>query len=245
MFDLTCVQLNEKLRHRLPIFLFIRCFLFLLELVNWTVGITLMSSIPVFLQSSTAAECLEHFMDTLLDQYETYALGYGLNLLIIAVIFLAFLDPLGCCGTSSFYKERKKRKERALKQARDSLYMEDNGESGLAYEAIENAHPNDSDHDKIAEMSSWYQIIDKLLCCMRENKNTSVQTQIASALAVLFENEIDLVLTDVLAAFKLVQEQQKVKLKDVYKCDKTLCTENSLTVMMRNVSIYENKCNMI
>ena len=211
--------------------------MFALEVVIWIVGVVFTSCGPWLIQGTP---CSQHAMDTILAGQRTYIICYGVFLLFAALLFLAFMDPLGCCGTSVFSKEHRNLKLSQNVQKDNSLEKnlanveESQARSVAAQDQSNPQHPG---------LSFWLKVVNSLLCCFRNRGATSnhksIEEQIALALAVLFENEDDLVLTDVWAAFILVRNHHKQNLSKVSASGTHTYVDNELVAMMRRVSTYD------
>ena len=181
--------------------------------------------------------CLQNAMDTILAGQRTYIVFYGIFLLFAAVLFVAFMDPLGCCGTSVFSKEHRNLKLSQNVQEDSSLRKKT---ADVEESQTRSTSRNDQSNPQHPGLSFWLKVVTSLLCCFRNrgatNNHKSIEEQIALALAVLFENQDDLVLTDVWAAFILVRNHHKHKVSNGASGTQT-CVENELVAMMRRVSV--------
>ena len=210
--------------------------MYMLEVIIWIVGVVLISCGPWMVQ---VMPCSQQAMDAILGGQRVYIVFYGIFLLFSAVLFVAFMDPLGCCGTSIFSKEHRNLK---LSQnvKKDILGMKT--ESVEEPQARSTSVPNHS-NPQHPGLTFWLKVVSSLLCCFRSrnggstNNHRSIDEQIALALAVLFENQDDLVLTDVWAAFILVRNHHKQKVSQVGESETQTCVENELVAMMRRVSM--------
>lgn len=199
-------------------------------------GVALTSSGTRLMQGTP---CSQQAMDEILTGQWTYTIWYGIFLLIIALLFLVFMDPLGCCGTSVFSQEHRKLSRNVHKDNSQGGKNTANTDVAQAKSAVDHEQGN---HEHPGH-SFWLKVVNSLLCCFRNrgvaSNHKSIEEQIALALAVLFENQDDLVLTDVWAAFILVRNHHKQKLsRDSASAAGTeTCVENELVAMMRRVSL--------
>ena len=79
--------------------------MFLLEVGVWIVTVALTSSGTRLMQGMPQSQ---QAMDSILTAQWTYTIWYGIFLLLMAFLFLVFMDALGCCGTSVFSQEHRK-----------------------------------------------------------------------------------------------------------------------------------------
>ena len=195
-----------------------------------------MSLISVDRWISGSRECPDEVVDRIHNGVKAFNFCYGISLLLMFILFVAFMDPLGCCGTTSFYWEHKKRRIASSPITNHIHVVSRSLSVRYSTTRLGRFQPG---------QKFWTRVLNRVLCCVWAKKNdnyASLESQIALALAILFENQTDLVISDVWAAFVLVQEHQQDRIlssrKEIHCC----CVDNVFVQMMRSVSFAYNKC---
>ncbi len=195
----TIVDLNGK-RKWMPFWLLIRIIIFMLEFIC-----NLVCSVAVFGPGPYAAGALQcsEFHDGPLIFAQVVVIALFLVLLIYFLGFAIYLDPFGCCCTSSLMQDLGKVDE-----------LNEDEESG-ATTREEVAYATKSRIGRLHRSHLGYSRIFKklqgLLCCLNSNGNRSRQTalqEISLALHTLFSND-NRVPADLVAGLVLLSRYQK------------------------------------
>ena len=195
---------NPEPRRLLPHFLRLRAVLYAVEILGCAFGCYVAWS--PYIQDHIDCERANRVRQAI----EAYVISVIVVLVIIAVLFMVYFDPLGL-QTPSLLKELVYRKSRDV----DVMKVEykKNGDRVLKKQVTKRLYSASS-------QQRWRRRVKVLCCCAGSNNRSKTQAMedIVHAMATMLDG-VQFVPTDFMAGLMLVHQDQKAQMEKDKKCD--------------------------
>ena len=204
---------NYKPRHLLPYFLLLRGVLYAVEILGCAFGCYIAWS--PYIQNHIECDCADRVSQAI----KGYVISVIIILVIIAVLFLAYFDPLGL-WTPSLLKELNIN-TRDDHESNDDVIVEANKMERKGNRTIIKKAKVSKRLYSASSRQQWTRR-GKVLCCCAGGHNSRAKAlalkDIAHAMATIFDG-VEIVPMDFVAALMLVHRDQKEQMKTNPNCD--------------------------